>query len=59
MLQICNMMNAPADEYFTFQVIPVMLVTINTVEKYADAFHQLVIQLITQIISPLFVMLRS
>lgn len=47
MLQICNMMNAPADEYFTFQVIPVMLVTINTVEKYADAFHQLVIQLIT------------
>lgn len=43
MLQICNMMNAPADEYFTFQVIPVMLIDIA--EKYA--FHQLVIQLIT------------
>lgn len=45
MLQICNMMNAPADEYFTFQVIPVMLIIIDIVEKYA--FHQLVIQLIT------------
>lgn len=45
MLQICNMMNAPADEYFTFQVIPVKLIFIDIVEKYA--FHQLVIQLIT------------
>jgi len=47
MLQICNMMNAPADEYFTFQVIEIMLIITDIVEKYANTFHQLVIQLIT------------
>lgn len=34
MLQICNMMNAPADEYFTFQVNPVMLIIITIVQKH-------------------------
>lgn len=35
MLQICNMMNAPADEYFTFQVNSVVLIIINTVQKHS------------------------
>lgn len=37
------MMNARADEYFTFQVIQVTYIVINIVEKYAKSFHKLVI----------------
>jgi len=36
------MMNAPADEYFTFQVILVLYIVINIVEKHAKAFHKLI-----------------
>lgn len=34
------MMNAPADEYFTFQVILVLYIVINIVEKHAKSFPQ-------------------